>query len=193
MKDHKVILSLPLITTLSAILHACSQSLARSRNNKERNILCNPLTKGMDGKDSRSPMLPIVPDPFSTIGSTVLLPPFDSRYSNGLSTETSPKTLSLSKTIKALNNACRAGSTDIQQRVRLVDGYGSIRLYPRISSKPAPSGGGPGTPDGVRGKSPADYRLIACLGIKSVGSTYWPGIEAVEHPRDVLISILGSG
>ena len=76
MKDYKDILILPLIIALSAILHVCSQSLAHSSNDKERNILCNPLTKETDKKDFRSPMLPIVPDPCPTVGCIVLLPPF---------------------------------------------------------------------------------------------------------------------
>jgi len=76
MSDHKGILILPLIIALT-ILHVCPQSLARSRNNKERNILYNPLTKEIDDKDFRSPMLPVVPDLCSIIGSIVLLPPFE--------------------------------------------------------------------------------------------------------------------
>jgi len=170
MNDHKGILILPPIIALSAILHVCPQSLARSRNNKERNILCNPLRKEIGDKDFRSPMLPVVPDLCSIIGSIVLLPPLECRYSNCLSTGTSPGTLKFSEAMKALTSACRAGSTDLQRRVRLIDGYGSVRLYPWISSQPVPSGGGPGTRDGVRGKSSADRGLTACLGIKSVGS-----------------------
>ena len=50
---------------------------------KERNILCNPLTKELNNKDFRSPMLPIQAlDTYSAITPMALLYLFDSWYSN---------------------------------------------------------------------------------------------------------------
>jgi len=136
MKHHKVIFILPPITAPSAVLHACSRSLARSHDNKRKKHFVQSPNKrnGYQGLTL----------PHASHSSARLLfyhrlrslvAPLTVRILTDLSTEISPETLSFYKAMKDLTSACRAASSDLEQRVHLVDGYGSVGFYPGIPNQ----------------------------------------------------------